>query len=133
MAVTEQDVRHIAALARLGLEAERVPSLVAELNGILAHMEELGQADTSGVTAAVSVGSGGMPLRLDAGLPYPLAARQEAFAPAVVEGFFVVPRLSTHEDPAAAPGGARADAEGSDADEEGRDALSDNLLGGEDE
>ena len=47
MAVTEDDVRHVAALARLGLDAERIPTIAAELNGILAHMEVLSKVDTS--------------------------------------------------------------------------------------
>jgi aspartyl-tRNA(Asn)/glutamyl-tRNA(Gln) amidotransferase subunit C len=97
MAVTEQDVRHIAALARLGLDEARVPSLVGELNTILEHMGVLEKVDTKGVDLASGVGSGGTPLREDLGPPIPLAVRQEAFSPAVRDGFFLVPRLSTHE------------------------------------
>jgi aspartyl-tRNA(Asn)/glutamyl-tRNA(Gln) amidotransferase subunit C len=97
MAVTEQDVRHIAALARLGLDDARVPALVGELNTILQHMEVLSRVDTEGVELAVGVGSGGTPLREDVGPPIPLAVRHEAFAPAARDGFFLVPRLSTHE------------------------------------
>ena len=41
MSVTNDDVRHIAALARLGLEPDRVALLATELNGILAHMDVL--------------------------------------------------------------------------------------------
>jgi aspartyl-tRNA(Asn)/glutamyl-tRNA(Gln) amidotransferase subunit C len=39
MAVTFDDVRHIASLARLSVSEERLPALVGELNAILAHME----------------------------------------------------------------------------------------------
>ena len=38
MAVTPDDVRHIAELARLGIDDARIPSLVDQLNGILGHM-----------------------------------------------------------------------------------------------
>ena len=96
MSVSEHDVRHIAALARLGLEPERVPALVAELNGILAHMHVLSKVDTSVADAVEGVGTGGMPLRADGGEPYPMARPREAFAPAVRDGFFLVPRLATH-------------------------------------
>ena len=41
MSVSEEDVRHVATLARLGLDPERIPTLVAELNVILAHMDVL--------------------------------------------------------------------------------------------
>jgi aspartyl-tRNA(Asn)/glutamyl-tRNA(Gln) amidotransferase subunit C len=98
MAVTIEDVRHIAELARLGLDAERARALVAELNTILEHMDALSKVDTGGVEATVGVGAAGTPLRADAGPPPPLARSPEAFAPAIREGFFVVPRLATHEE-----------------------------------
>lgn len=97
MPVSASDVRHIAALARLGLDEGRVPALVGELNTILEHMEVLGKVDTKGVEHAVGVGAGGTPLREDAGPPIPLAVRRESFAPAVRDAFFLVPRLATHE------------------------------------
>ncbi|GLC26590.1 Asp-tRNA(Asn)/Glu-tRNA(Gln) amidotransferase subunit GatC [Roseisolibacter agri] len=96
MSVSEHDVRHIAALARLGLEPERVPALVAELNGILAHMDVLSKVNTSVVQAVEGVGAGGMPLRADGGAPDALARPREAFAPETRDGFFLVPRLATH-------------------------------------
>ena len=98
MAVTEQDVRHVAALARLGLEPERVPALVQELNGILRHMEALSAVGTKLVEPVEGIGAGGMPLRADAGPPYPLAASREHFARSMSDGFFLVPRLATHSD-----------------------------------
>jgi aspartyl-tRNA(Asn)/glutamyl-tRNA(Gln) amidotransferase subunit C len=97
MAVTVEDVRHMAELARLGLDANRERSLVAQLNTILEHMEALSNVDTAGVEATVGVGASGTPLRADTGAPPPLARTPEAFAPAMRDGFFVVPRLSTHE------------------------------------
>jgi hypothetical protein len=39
-----------------------------------------------------------MPLRADHGPAAHLAARPETFAPLMRDGFFVVPRLATHED-----------------------------------
>lgn len=107
MAVTEQDVRHVADLARLGVPAERVPQLVAELNGILAHMDVLTKVDTVGVSEAAGVGSGGMPLRADVGPAYPLDVALDAFAPSTRDGFLLVPRLATH----AALGAAAAEAD----------------------
>ena len=97
MAVNESDVRHIAGLARLGLEAERVPALVAELNTILSHMDALSKVKTDGAQEAVGVGDGGMPLRDDGGPPLALARDLSSFAPTVKDGFIVVPRLATHE------------------------------------
>jgi aspartyl-tRNA(Asn)/glutamyl-tRNA(Gln) amidotransferase subunit C len=97
MAVSEDDVRHIAALARLGLDEKRIPSLVTELNGILGHMEALGKVDTSRVAGLAGIGAAGMPLREDGGPQIPLERERSAFAPEMRDGFFLVPRLATHE------------------------------------
>ena len=99
MAVTIDDVRHIAALARLGLTDTRAAAIVAELNTILGHMDELAKVDTAGVEAAIGVGAEGLPARKDVGPPFPLARSLDAFAPSVRDGFLLVPRLSTHESP----------------------------------
>lgn len=99
MAVSEDEVRHVAALARLGLDAERIPTIAAELNGILAHMDVLSKVNTSAVAAVTGVGAAGTPLRVDGGNQIPLARPRDAFAPAMRDGFFLVPRLATHEDP----------------------------------
>jgi aspartyl-tRNA(Asn)/glutamyl-tRNA(Gln) amidotransferase subunit C len=97
VAVTDTDVRHIAALARLGVSEGRIPSLVAELNGILEHMDTLAKVKTRGVVAVNAIGAPAQPLREDGGAPYPLERPPESFAPAMRDGFFVVPKLSTHE------------------------------------
>jgi aspartyl-tRNA(Asn)/glutamyl-tRNA(Gln) amidotransferase subunit C len=102
VAVTLDDVRHIAALARLGLSDDRAASLVAELNTILEHMDVLSKVDTQGIEPVDGVGAAGLPLRPDVGPPIPLARERETFAPSMRDGFFLVPRLSTHEDPEAA-------------------------------
>jgi aspartyl-tRNA(Asn)/glutamyl-tRNA(Gln) amidotransferase subunit C len=102
VAVSLDDVRHIASLARLGLADERAQSFVAELNTILEHMDVLSKVDTSGLEEVVGVGAAGLPLRPDAGPPIPLARTLDAMAPRTQDGFFLVPRLSTHEDPEAA-------------------------------
>jgi aspartyl-tRNA(Asn)/glutamyl-tRNA(Gln) amidotransferase subunit C len=95
MAVSFDDVRHIAALARLGLSEDRLPVLAKELSGILGHMDVLQSVP---IDAASVSDAPGMPLRADGGAQYPLAAPRESFAPAMRDGFFLVPRLATHED-----------------------------------
>ena len=98
MSVTLDDVRHIAALARLGLTDERAAALTEELNTILRHMDVLQKVDTSGMAEVTGIGASGMPLRPDSGDPIPLGRAREDFAPRMQDGFFLVPRLSTHED-----------------------------------
>jgi len=97
MAIGADDVRHVAALARLAVTESQIPGLVAQLNGILSHMDVLGQVKTTGVMAAAGVGDAAMPLRADIGPPIPLARPLESFAPQSRDGFLLVPRLATHE------------------------------------
>jgi hypothetical protein len=52
-----------------------------------------------------------MPLREDTGPPLPLARARDRFAPAVRDGFLLVPRLATHT-----AAGAVADAGGDAAE-----------------
>jgi aspartyl-tRNA(Asn)/glutamyl-tRNA(Gln) amidotransferase subunit C len=99
MAVGIDDVRHIASLARLGLTPERAEALVTELNTILEHMDVLSRVDTSAIEPMAAVSVQGAPLRADAGPATPLFRQHESFAPRTEDGFFLVPRLSTHEDP----------------------------------
>ncbi|HKP15237.1 MAG TPA: Asp-tRNA(Asn)/Glu-tRNA(Gln) amidotransferase subunit GatC [Gemmatimonadaceae bacterium] len=97
MAVSIDDVRHIASLARLGITEPRAAAIANELNTILAHMDELAKVDTAGIQEAIGVGAEGLPVRKDLGPPFPLARSHDAFAPSLRDGFFLVPRLSTHE------------------------------------
>ena len=99
MAVTPDDVRHVALLARLGLTPDALNAYVAELNTILEHMDVLARVDTDGIEPVAGVGAAGAPLRPDEGPAIPLARAIETFAPRAVDGFILVPRLSTHEDP----------------------------------
>jgi aspartyl-tRNA(Asn)/glutamyl-tRNA(Gln) amidotransferase subunit C len=98
VAVTIDDGRHIAALARLGLTDERANALVAELNTILGHMDVLSKVDTKKVEEVSGIGASGTPLRADSGPSMKLDRAIGDFAPKTRDGFFLVPRLSTHED-----------------------------------
>lgn len=98
MSVTIHDVRHIALLARLGVTDDRAHSLVGELNTILDHMAVLSQVDTTDVKPLTGVGVERAPLRDDAPPPAALERPIADFAPSIRNGFFLVPRLSTHED-----------------------------------
>jgi len=102
MAVTRDDVRHVASLARLGLTADALTAYVGELNTILEHMDVLSRVDTEDVEPVGGVGAAGAPLRSDENKPIELARPIADFAPKSKDGFFLVPRLSSHEEPGAA-------------------------------
>ena len=98
MAVTQDDVRHVAELARLAVDEARLEPLVAELNGILQHMDVLTQVDTSTIDSVMSVPVEGTPLRSDSSGPILMRTPRESFAPSMKDGLFIVPRLASHED-----------------------------------
>ena len=102
MSVTREDVRHFATLARLGIADDRLDALARELSGILAHMQVLQQVESAGAARAAESGAEGMTLRPDVEGAVPLARAREDFAPKFREGFFLVPRLATHDDDAEA-------------------------------
>ena len=103
MSISLDEVRHIASLARLGISEERARTMAEELTSILGHMAVLAKADATDVDASGSVAQPGMMLRPDEGPPIPLSRPPAAFAPSLRDGFFLVPRLATHEDPEPAP------------------------------
>src|SRR3954470_16485877 len=97
MAITRDDVMHVAALARLGMTDARADSLVAELNTILGHMDVLSKVKTDKLGPVVGIGAVSTPLEADKGPGIPLSREPKDFAPSIRDGFILVPRLATHE------------------------------------
>lgn len=93
MSVTRDDVRRIAALARIGVPDERLDALVRELDGILAHMDVLSRIDAP----AVLQDQAAMPVAPDEPGAVALDRSREEFAPQMRDGFFLVPRLESHD------------------------------------
>ena len=98
MPVTPEDVRHVAALARVALSESQLAEFAKQLDDILGHVAVLGSVDTSRGAPAAGNSGGGMPLREDRGECLRLARPIASFAPAMREGYFSVPRLETHGD-----------------------------------
>jgi aspartyl-tRNA(Asn)/glutamyl-tRNA(Gln) amidotransferase subunit C len=98
MAVSHDDVRHVAELARLAVPEERLDTLVKELNEILGHMDVLSTVDTREVEMAEFAPDNSTPTRPDSSGPVRLQAPLASFLVALKEGFIVVPRLASHED-----------------------------------
>jgi aspartyl-tRNA(Asn)/glutamyl-tRNA(Gln) amidotransferase subunit C len=92
---TSADVRAIAALANLELDADEIELFARQLGDILAYADELQHVDTSGVPPTASVLA-----RYPADRPdqvRPSLAPEEALAnapdPAIGAGLFRVPRV----------------------------------------
>lgn len=94
MAVTREDVVQIAELARLSLTAEEIGQFQEQLNGILAHAEELKELDTDAVRAVPGMAEGAAPRRSEELGPDLLRLPLPSFAQGWEEGFFTVPRLA---------------------------------------
>jgi len=93
MALSREEVLHVAELARLSLRPVEVELFTRQLNDILAYVQKLEELDTTGVAPLAHV----IPLvnafREDVvqkGLPLEAALKN---APAREEGSFLVPRV----------------------------------------
>ncbi len=93
MAVTIQDVEHVASLARLWFSDEEKEMLRVQLNRILEYMELLNRLDTTAVEPLSQVTEVSNVFRDDR--PAPGVSRDEALqnAPARTGEFFKVPKV----------------------------------------
>ena len=91
MAISRDDVEHVARLARLGLSDEEIGQLTAELGHILDAMQALRALDTSAIPPTAQV----IPLRnvMRDDVPRPSWPAQDILrnAPATHEQQFLVP------------------------------------------
>ena len=93
MSVNEQQVRHVARLARLALGDDEIAKMVPELNNILSWVEQLGEVDTEGVEPLTAVIDQKLRLRSDEVTEGNCRDEILANAPAAEHGFFVVPKV----------------------------------------
>ncbi len=93
MALTRDDVLHIAQLADLALTPEEVGQLARELGAVLGHMAQLAEVDTTDVVPTAHLGVSQMPLREDVAVPGLDPADAVAGAPRVSAGGFAVPKF----------------------------------------
>lgn len=93
MKITLDDVRHVAALARLDLSDEEQQRLVGELGAILEHVETLRALDTDDVPPTAHLHAGPPALRADEVANSPQVDALLANAPDRWESFFRVPKI----------------------------------------
>ena len=93
MPLTRDQVRHVATLARLGLEPGDEEFYADQLSGILGHIDRLQRLDTEDIPPTAQVVEVASRLRDDE--PRPCLTQSEALAnaPAAVDGFFRVPAI----------------------------------------
>ena len=93
MAVTIDDVKRVAALARLDLSGPQEERLTAELGRILTYMEKLDELDTEGVEPTSHATPVAGVLRGDEAVPFEGLTELLSQAPDMREGCFRVPRV----------------------------------------
>ncbi len=94
MAISREEVLHVAKLARLALTEEEVGRYTGQLGAILGYVEQLKKVDVDGVEPTVHpAGEGGERGKLRQDEPTAGLTNQEALAnaPQAAEGFFRVP------------------------------------------
>jgi aspartyl-tRNA(Asn)/glutamyl-tRNA(Gln) amidotransferase subunit C len=93
MSVDAATVRRIAHLARIAVTEAEVPHLQAELNAMLAFVEQLSEVNVEGVEPMTSVMPMEMKKRLDVVTDGGIADDIVRNAPATEDHFFLVPKV----------------------------------------
>ena len=93
MAISEDEVRHVAMLARLGLTDEQVAHLSVEMNDILVQIDRIQALDLTGVEPTTHAAAVVNVVRADD--VRPCLTREAALlnAPEQQDGAFLIPKL----------------------------------------
>jgi aspartyl-tRNA(Asn)/glutamyl-tRNA(Gln) amidotransferase subunit C len=93
MPLSREQVRHVAMLARIGLQPGDEDFYAEQLSGILEHIDRLQQVNTDDIPPTAQVIEIDNQLREDE--PRPCLTQEDvlANAPAVQDGFFRVPSI----------------------------------------
>jgi len=93
MSVSNDQVRHIAKLARIAMSEAELERLGPELNAIIGWVEQLAEVSTDGVEPLTAVIDQKLRLREDAVTDGDIRDQVLANAPEAQHGFFAVPKV----------------------------------------
>jgi aspartyl-tRNA(Asn)/glutamyl-tRNA(Gln) amidotransferase subunit C len=93
MAITDQDVRHLAKLANLAFDDSAVSRMRAQLEAIVGYVEQLSSVDTTGVEPIANVSGLVNVTRPDAAGPMLSSAQVLGNAPQKNEVAILVPKV----------------------------------------
>ena len=93
MSVSNDQVRHIAKLARIAMSDEELARLEPELNNILGWVDQLAEVNTDGVEPLTAVIEQKLRLRDDVVNDGNIRDEVLANAPEAQHGFFAVPKV----------------------------------------
>ncbi len=98
MALSDQELKEIAYLARINVKEDSLPSLKKELEDILGLFEELNAAETSEISAMSHPLDLSQPTRQDEVTEENLREELLKNAPSVQSGLFLVPKVIEGEE-----------------------------------
>jgi aspartyl-tRNA(Asn)/glutamyl-tRNA(Gln) amidotransferase subunit C len=93
MALTADDVKKIAYLARLGIDQQDIDSYTTDLKGILGIMQQMGETNTDNVAPMAHPMDQQQRLRADDVTESDNRNNFQAIAPQVEEGLYLVPKV----------------------------------------
>lgn len=93
MALTADDVKKIAYLARLGIDQNDIESYAQDLSGMLELMTQMGETNTDGVPPMAHPMDQVQRLRVDEVTESDNRDNFQAIAPQVEEGLYLVPKV----------------------------------------
>jgi aspartyl-tRNA(Asn)/glutamyl-tRNA(Gln) amidotransferase subunit C len=93
MALTSDDVKRVAKLARLGLTEAEANETLTQLNSILGLVDQMQQTDTAGVAPMAHPLELTQTLRADQVTETNQREKYQSVAPHVEAGLYLVPRV----------------------------------------
>jgi len=93
MSLTPDDVRRLARLARIDLEAEESHAVLERLNRVLGLIDEMRRVDTQGIEPMSHAVDLSQRLRPDEVKETERREAYQSVAPAVQDGLYLVPKV----------------------------------------
>ena len=93
MSLTPDDVRRLARLARIDIEAEESHVVLDRLNQVLGLVDEMRRVDTEGIEPMSHAVDVTQRLRADEAKEAGNRERYQSVAPAVEDGLYLVPKV----------------------------------------
>ena len=93
MSLSDDQVRRLARLARIDLQASETSAAAERLNRVLGLIDEMRRVDTAGIEPMAHAQDLVQPLRVDSVTETDRRARYQLVAPAVEEGLYLVPKV----------------------------------------
>lgn len=93
MSIDIETARRVAKLARIRVDESDLAALAGELSGIVSFMEQLNEADVTGIEPMTSVTPMRLARRADVVTDGEMQRQILANAPDAREGFFAVPKV----------------------------------------